>query len=620
MIKQHFLGLMAFCIGLSGCNTSPANETYLIEAEQFSNQGGWVLDHQAFNKIGSAYLMAHGMGTPVEDASTSVKIKNEGDYHLYVNTYNWTHPWYEGKGPGAFCIKVNEKIVTDTLGTDGDSWGWTYAGKVHLKGDVKIALHDYTGFNGRVDALYLTPQKEAMPVNYQDMLAFHQNKLNHTSAKEVEKADLVVVGAGVAGCATALTAARLGLNVTLIDNLDKLGGNNYLGVNANGVMSKNKYPHIGDMTRELCDISNEDFHLGKEIEKIKENGNGFPIISNNREKTAALRERLLKEAGVKIYHRIHIYKADKEGDKITGLTGKDLKTNEDFVFTGKQYVDCTGDGEIGFLLGAEYMIGREPKSFANEPSAPDVKDWKMMGSTLSWKAGKANSKTVFPSIQDLPWAMQCSKEYHVKGWSHNWTWETGFEIDNAKEPELVRDNMLRAIYGNWAYVKNAYPEFKNAQLETVSYVAQKRESRRLKGDIILNENDIRNQVEYPDASFTTTWTMDLHFPQPENTKYFKGWEWKSGCPNKDKSSWIKPYHVPYRVLYSKEFSNLFIGGRCMSVTHIALGTVRVQITLGMAGEVIGMAAKICDKYNVPPRGVYEKHLDELIELMNRGVR
>lgn len=80
----------------------------------------------------------------------------------------------------------------------------------------------------------------------------------------------------------------------------------------------------------------------------------------------------------------------------------------------------------------------------------------------------------------------------------------------------------------------------------------------------------------------------------------------------DKSLWLKPCHVLYCVLYSKKFSNLSIGRRCMSVTHIVLGTVRVQITLGMA-------AKICDKYNVTPGGVYENHLDKLIELMNRGV-
>lgn len=179
-------------------------------------------------------------------------------------------------------------------------------------------------------------------------------------------------------------------------------------------MSTNKYPQIGDMTREFCEISNEDFHLGNEVEKIKDNGNGFSIINNDRKMTAALRERILKEAGVRIYHRIHVYESDKQGDRITGLTRRNLKANEEFLFTGKPYVESTGDGEIGYQLCADYMIGREPKSFANELSAPDVKDWKMTGTTLSWKAGKVDSETVFPTMQELPWSMQCSREYHVK--------------------------------------------------------------------------------------------------------------------------------------------------------------------------------------------------------------
>ena len=71
-------------------------------------------------------------------------------------------------------------------------------------------------------------------------------------------------------------------------------------------------------------------------------------------------------------------------------------------------------------------------------------------------------------------------------------------------------------------------------------------------------------------------------------------------------------------MYAKGFDNLFIGGRCMSVTHIALGTVRVQATLGMAGEVLGMAAGICCDHNATPAEVYEKYLPELIGRMKTG--
>ena len=135
------------------------------------------------------------------------------------------------------------------------------------------------------------------------------------------------------------------------------------------------------------------------------------------------------------------------------------------------------------------------------------------------------------------------------------------------------------------------------------------------GDIILNQNDIQNQVKYPDASFTTTWSLDLHYPDPKNSQYFPGEEFFSYCEQPA----IIPYHVPYRCLYSRNIENLFMAGRNISVTHVAYGTIRVQRTTAMMGEVVGMAASICKKHNANPRQVYLSYLDELKKLMNAGI-
>jgi hypothetical protein len=132
------------------------------------------------------------------------------------------------------------------------------------------------------------------------------------------------------------------------------------------------------------------------------------------------------------------------------------------------------------------------------------------------------------------------------------------------------------------------------------------------GDVILKQQDIEEAVPYPDASFTTTWTIDLHYPK----------KLKCACDafmsNADHIK-IKPYPVPYRTLYSRNISNLMMAGRNISVTHVALGTVRVQRTTGMMGEVLGMAASLCKKHETTPRGVYERYLPELKRLMINGV-
>ena len=72
-------------------------------------------------------------------------------------------------------------------------------------------------------------------------------------------------------------------------------------------------------------------------------------------------------------------------------------------------------------------------------------------------------------------------------------------------------------------------------------------------------------------------------------------------------------------MYSRNIGNLFMAGRDISVTHVALGTVRVMRTGGMMGDVVGMAASLCKKYHTDPRGVYEKYLSDLRILMKQGV-
>ncbi len=632
----------------------------LVEAESFAEKGGWVTDHQAFEKIHSSYLMAHGLGRPVKDAVTSVSFAEGGKYHLYVSTYNWTAPWYKGKGPGAFQVLVNGRLLQAELGVTGNQWEWQYAGEVTIgKGAAQIALHDLTGFNGRVDALYFTKVKEAPIADYPTFALERLRLLGYKQPKQVSGADLVVIGGGIAGCATALTAARYGLSVVLVDNLPWLGGNHALGVRANGLMFENLYPELGNITCQILNAKVSDKN-NPEAYFVRENRTGYirsyqpipnlrdymgPVSTlmqqandhvsvferrnltrseqnqnNNeyrRKQQAAIRKALLEEAGVAIYQHVHAYKVVTEDGQIKSVTGKHLQSGEEFQFEGKLFVDCTGDGVIGYLAGAEYRIGRESKAYAQEPSAPEQEDQKKMGMSMHWYAYPRENPGTFPTVEELPWAMPCTKESASKVSQWSWEWETGLEVDNATQAELARDNYFRAVFGNWAYLKNNEERFNGYRLDYMQYIGMKRESRRIMGDLVLTENDIVNRVKYPDASFTTTWTMDLHYATAKQVKYFKGWEWMTYCTN-GREVWIDPYHVPYRCLYAKDIANLFIGGRCMSVTHQALGTVRVQATLGMAGEVIGMAASICAKRGVLPRDVYQTYLKDLKKLMRAG--
>ena len=186
------------------------------------------------------------------------------------------------------------------------------------------------------------------------------------------------------------------------------------------------------------------------------------------------------------------------------------------------------------------------------------------------------------------------------------------------ETEFIRDYGLLVVYSNWSYLKNHYSQkekFDNESLKWVAYVGGKRESRRLVGDYILTENDLREQNFLPDGTAPTSWTIDLHYPDPENLKKFDGEAFRSIA----KHIKIYPYPIPFRCLYSKNIENLMMAGRDISVSHVALGTTRLMRTCGMMGEVVGMAASICNNKKINPRDIYQSHFSELEKLMLKGI-
>jgi len=232
-----------------------------------------------------------------------------------------------------------------------------------------------------------------------------------------------------------------------------------------------------------------------------------------------------------------------------------------------------------------------------------------------WYSEDAGKQVFFP---ETPWAIQFNERNYQKATHGDWNWETGQNRHQIGDYEAIRDNGLRAIYGNWSFQKNHSSEkekYANLRLAWVAYIGGKRESRRLLGDVILQQQDIQESRQFPDASVTATWPLDLHEPEANNARDFPGQEFRAIAIKGKKS----PFAIPYRCLYSRNVENLFMAGRNISVTHVALGTVRVQRTTGMMGEVVGMAAAVARKHGTTPRGVYADHLDELKALMSRPI-
>jgi len=581
-------------------SSQPKNQVF-IEAESFQNKGGWVVDQQFMDLMGSPYLMAHGMGIPVADAETSVEFPAAGEFHVYVRTYNWTSPWHMGEGPGQFQLLVDGKKSDVVLGASGSEWIWQYAGKMNIPDKmVKVTLHDLSGFNGRVDAICFSSKNIPPPA---DSKALESLRRKHSGIpKNPGKAgdfDLVVIGGGVAGTAAAISAARLGLKVALIQDRPLLGGNNSseVRVHLGGRINVDPFPALGDVVKEIGP---------------SRGGNAQPAAFYEDDKKL---EMVLAEENISLYTSYRAFSVKMSGSRISAVYARHVETAEELSFSAPLFADCTGDGTIGFLAGADFAMGREGKDEYGEPTAPDKADKMTMGSSVQWYSVEESHASAFPVFQ---YGVEFNDKNTEKVIMGEWTWETGMNFDQINDFERIRDYGLLVVYSNWSSLKNSHPskqEYIKRRLEWVAYIAGKRESRRLLGDVILKEQDLTDFIVYPDASAPTTWSIDLHYPDPKNTAHFPGMEFKSIAVHKN----IHPYPIPYRCFYSRNVDNLFMAGRNISVTHVALGTVRVMRTTGMMGEVVGMAASVAAKQKTTPRGVYLNHLGELKALMEKGV-
>jgi len=577
-------------------------ETILVEAESFSNKGGWVIDQQFMDVMGSPYLMAHGLGDPVENAQTSITISRAGTYRLFVRTRNWVAPWTDKEAPGRFQILVDGKALDKTFGTGSAEWDWTDGGTLNLsERKYTLGLHDLTGFNGCCDAIVLSNDPGFLPPDDVEKLDRFRNKQLGIPDKPINAGefDFIIVGGGMAGTCAAISAARLGVKVALIQNRPVLGGNNSseVRVHLGARINVEPYPALGNLVNEIGPARG---------------GNAMPgdYYEDDKKLNA-----VFKEKNISLFLNHHANAVEVKNGIITRVIARNIETGKRLAFSAPLFADCTGDGTIGVLAGAEYMSGRESRSTFNEPTAPEKADQLTMGASVQWFSENEGVPAPFPDIQ---WGIAMSEEKAEAIKRGDWDWETGMNKDMITEFEKIRDYGMLVVFSNWSYIKNhsaVRDEFANERLKWVAYIGGKRESRRLVGDYILTETDLTEQRAQPDGTAPTTWSIDLHYPDPENTELFPGQEFKSIAKHIE----IYPYPIPFRCLYSKNISNLMMAGRNISVSHVALGTTRLMRTGGMMGEVLGMAASVCKEKDALPRDVYQTYFADLVELMKVGV-
>jgi hypothetical protein len=554
---------------------APAVEA-LVEAESFTERGGWVVDGQFLDQMGSPYLLAHGLGRAVANARTVVELPQAGAYTVWVRAKDWVAAHH----PGRFKVVVDGRALPATFGDDGRDWSWRNGGPcVVAERRVTVELQDLTGFDGRCDALWFTSEPQALPPDKPDetMAAWRRRLLGlPDTPPSAGEFDVVVVGGGIPGCAAALAAGRLGLRVALVQNRPLLGGN-------------------------------ASAELG-----ISPRGAGRSVVD---EVAGASRERVLRaQRNVGLFLDQHVRRAVCRERRIVSVIAQHVTTGRELSFAAPVFVDCSGVGAVGFLAGADFRLGREASAEFGESLAPPRADALHHGSSPVFHTRQAAEPTTFP---DVPWAIDVARDYadlggqvtrpgrdNVGGLTHYW--EYGQQLDPFVDAERIRDHLLCAVFGTFANAKRREP-VKNARLELdwLGYVPAGGESRRLMGDYILTENDIRARRAFPDAVATNSGHFCLHYPGTRYSFRLGDWKWIA----------VAPFEVPFRCLYSRNVDNLLMAGKHISVSHIAGSATKTMLNGGQHGVAVGAAAFLCRQHRTTPRGVYEHHLAELQDIV-----
>ena len=445
-----------------------------------------------------------------------------------------------------------------------------------------------------------------------------------------DSVDVLVAGGGTAGCLAALSAARNGANVMLIERYGFLGGMMTAG-NAGLTMymkfSGAPAKHAEDQ-RTLRDHPEQVQIAGgitKEIgDRLIATGIGIgnfnqagPYIFTSSEDFKRLLLDMMQEAGVKL--RLHSWVVDvlADGDKLQGLVLESKSGRQ--AILAKQVIDATGDGDVAARAGVPFTMGVTPDDLCVQAGAT-VGEMTVMG--VMFKAGNVDLRRCFDWLAENPkhfgmqpfarFSLEEAKERFEKGEMAVITVRfdapfRGFQVYNLPTEGVVTlccpcvrgdgtnvedlttaELTMATMVHEWLEHMHRVPGFEKAFMLDCPTIGV-RETRHIQGDYVLNIEDIYNQVDFPDSIGCGSHPIDTT-PRPK---------WLKDPATSYPPRWF--FRIPFRALTAKGVANLLVAGRCISATHEAFGCIRPTVQCMIIGEAAGAAAALCVKGNQMPR-------------------
>lgn len=420
--------------------------------------------------------------------------------------------------------------------------------------------------------------------------------------------DLCVVGGGMAGVCCAITAAREGIKVILIQDRPILGGNAssevrlwVLGATSHG-NNNNRWAREGGVVDEIL------------VENMFRNKEGNSILFDT-----ILLEKVIDEKNIKLLLNTAVYGVEKADEYTISSVRAYCSQNETmYNVKARLFCDASGDGVLGYIAGAPFRYGAEEKEEFHEDFAPDKKEYgELLGHTIFFYTKDTGKPVKFipPSyaLKEVKNVIPRYKDFKVEDHGCKFWWiEYGGRLDTIHDTEKIKWELWKVVFGVWDHIKNSgdYDNVENLTIEWVGAIPGKRESRRFEGEYMLTQQDIVEQKQHYDNVSFGGWSVDLH---PADGIYSA----KKGC-NQFHSKGIYP--IPYRCLYSKDIKNLFLAGRIISASHVAFGSTRVMATCANSAQAVGIAAALCIEKSLKPKEISDSfNIKELQQrLIKRG--
>ncbi len=400
---------------------------------------------------------------------------------------------------------------------------------------------------------------------------------------EIRKADVVVIGGGLAGLCAALACAREGVETILVNDRPVLGGNasTEIRIPCSGAAENNPWAMETGIILELL--------TEERAGSFEKPGEGMV----NARWDTVLYDVTRRQKNLTVLANTSVLQVEMVGkNRIAAVFGLNRRNEKRFRLEADVFIEATGDGLVGALAGVPFRVGAEARSEYGEPLAPEKPgDW-TLGCSLYFHARDVGRPI---SFQPPAWAARYETEESLGDRHHGnidggyWWVEIGYPYDTIKQDDEIRDELLRHLFGVWDHIKNHCTNREKARsyaLDWVSMLPGRRESRRFVGTHVLKEMEIRSRALFPDRVAYGGWLIDDHT---------KGGILKiASKPSFDDvtqgACYVAPYSVPLSSLHAPQVENLLFAGRVMSASRVVFNSLRVMRTLAVVGQAAGVAA------------------------------